>query len=167
MSNKMNCWNVVRYCVSLLSGEHVYWITDPMHISSQFFEKQHGLPRGFVCLRINHAFEPRVFGSPVQLSTNWPVARSIGRELNVRARSIGRELDGRSKDPRFEPCQKHKKICWEFLQVKNVVLNRCRCAQPLCVYTRIRMITYAGYISCSLHQSSVDYGNKKRQNLHL
>ena len=30
----------------------------------------------------------------------------------------------------------------EFFWVKHVVLTRCLCAQPLCVHTRIRMITY-------------------------
>ena len=30
-----------------------------------------------------------------------------------------------------------------FFRFKNVVLTRCRCAQPPCVYARIRMIMYA------------------------
>ena len=53
--------------------------------------------------------------------------------------------DSRSKDRRFEPClcQEHKTNFGEFFQVKKVVLAHCWCDQPLCVYTRIRMITYA------------------------
>ena len=36
-----------------------------------------------------------------------------------------------------------KNNLWEFFRVRNVVLTRFRCAQPLCVYACIRMITYA------------------------
>ena len=59
--------------------------------------------------------------------------------------SIGRVLNSRSKNPGFKPCprQEHKKNLWELFWVKNVVLARCRCAKPLCVYARMRMITYA------------------------
>ena len=41
--------------------------TDPMHIASQFFEKQRGLPRGFVCRRINHA----LIGYSVPVTHRW------------------------------------------------------------------------------------------------
>ena len=53
------------------------------------------------------------------------------------------------------------------IQVKNVVLTRCRCAHPPCVDARIRMITYARRRSCSLCQSSVDYGNTERSSMHF
>ena len=61
-----------------------------------------------------------------------------------------------------------RKIC-EFFQAKNVVLTRCRCAQPLCVYARIRMITYTRYRvrSSSPRQSAVDYRNMKRSSMHF
>ena len=79
----------------------------------------------------------------------WPSC-SISLEntslcLKWRGGSVGRAWDSRSKDPRFEPClhQEHRKKMWEFSRVKNAVLTRCRCAQPLCAYARIRMITYA------------------------
>ena len=57
--------------------------------------------------------------------------------------SIAWASDLRSKDPRFEHRQEHKKNLWEFFWVKNVVLTHCRCARLLCVYARVRMITYA------------------------
>ena len=47
---------------------------------------------------------------------------------------------------RFEPRlrQEHKKKIEIFPpRVKNVVLNRCRCAQPTCVHARIIIITNA------------------------
>ena len=40
------------------------------------------------------------------------------------------------------PSGEHEKFVSVFLS-QNVVLTHCRCAQPLCVYSRIRMITYA------------------------
>ena len=55
-----------------------------------------------------------------------------------RGGSVGRALDSRSKGPRLEPClrQEHKKILCEIFQIKNVVLTRCRCAQPpMCIRT--------------------------------
>ena len=100
-----------------------------------------------------------------------------------------------SDDPRFEPRQKHNQNVWVFPSQKccaeslsvcptpvclyiysrirkiNVVLNRCRCAQPPCVYiiiySRIRKITYARNRSCSPRQSSVGYGNAKRPSMHM
>ena len=54
-----------------------------------------------------------------------------------------RASDSRSKYPRLEPRQEHKKYLWEFIRVKHVMLTQCRCAQTLCVYARTRMITYA------------------------
>ena len=56
---------------------------------------------------------------------------------------------------------------YEFVLVKNVVMTRCRCPQPPCVYmTLTRMITYGWYRSCSPCQSSVDNGNMKRHSMH-
>ena len=57
----------------------------------------------------------------------------------------------------------------EFFQVKKVVLTRCRCSQPLCVYARIRKTMYALIFirSCSPCQSLVDYGNTKITSMHL
>ena len=82
--------------------------------------------------------------------------------MGWRGGSVGRASDSRSKDPRFKPCQEHKKKLWELFRAKNVVLTRCRCAQPACVYARVRMITYVRSRSCSPCQSSVEYGNTKR-----
>ena len=76
-------------------------------------------------------------------STNRTTARrddgggSIGRALNSRFYDIG--------DPSSNPVRSTNIFC-EFLQVKNVVLTHCRCgqcAEPLCMYARIRMTTYA------------------------
>ena len=47
-----------------------------------------------------------------------------------------------SVTPRSNPVKSAGKIC-EFFGVKNVVLTRCRRAQPPCVFARIRMTTYA------------------------
>ena len=58
----------------------------------------------------------------------------------------------------FESHQEHTKN-FEFFRVKKVVLTRCRCAQLLCVYERIR--------SCSPCQSLMDYGNTKIPSMHL
>ena len=55
--------------------------------------------------------------------------------------SIGRASDSRSKGRRFDSRQEHKKKY--YFSVKNVVLTRCWCAQPLCVYAHTTMITYA------------------------
>ena len=46
------------------------------------------------------------------------------------------------KDRGSNPIRSTITIC-EFFSDKNVVLTRCRCAQPPCVYSRTRMITYA------------------------
>ena len=46
------------------------------------------------------------------------------------AQWIERASLSRSDNPRFEPRQKNKKNLWRIFRVKNVVLNRCRCAQP-------------------------------------
>ena len=49
----------------------------------------------------------------------------------------------------------------EFFGVKTVVLTRCRCAQSPCVYACERPCTHVkDHSPC---QSSVDYGNTKRQ----
>ena len=55
--------------------------------------------------------------------------------------SVARALDWKSKGWGFKSCQVHKKNL--VFPSPKVVLTRCRCAQPLCVYARIRMTTYA------------------------
>ena len=56
MANKINCWNEVRYYVSVLFGQRVSELHRPHAHSFTFvLEKQHDLPRGFDCRRINHA----------------------------------------------------------------------------------------------------------------
>ena len=54
------------------------------HISSQCFEKQHGIPRGFVCRRINHA----LIGYCVPVTHRWLQVHWWDK--------------ARPKDPRFE-----------------------------------------------------------------
>ena len=56
--------------------------------------------------------------------------------------SVVRALDWRSKDWGFESHQEHKKN-FKFFRVKMVVLTRCWCAQPSCVYAHIRKTMYA------------------------
>ena len=41
-----------------------------------------------------------------------------------------------------KPVRSAIQTMWFCFRVKNVALTRCRCAQPPCVYTRIKMITY-------------------------
>ena len=57
----------------------------------------------------------------------------------------GSESDSRPKDPWFEPRQgAQDKIVRVFQSQKcNVVLTRCRCAQPLCVYGTHKNDLYA------------------------
>ena len=51
-------------------------------------------------------------------------------------------LDWRSKGRRFKSWQEHKKNS----RVKKVVLTRCRCAQPVCVYAHISIGIKNGHI---------------------
>ena len=48
---------------------------------------------------------------------------------------------------------------------ENVVLTRCRCAQPPCVYARTRRSCTHVKRLCSPCQISVEYGNTKRQSM--
>ena len=56
--------------------------------------------------------------------------------------SVVRALDWRSTGRVFESRQEHN-TNFEFFRVKKVVPTRCRCAQPPCVYARIRKTMYA------------------------
>ena len=60
--------------------------------------------------------------------------RCPGQYQGWRGCSVDRASDSRSKDPRFEPHQEHKKNLWEFFQDSLSV-----CPTPLCVYARTRM----------------------------
>ena len=54
-------------------------------------------------------------------------------------------VEHRTQNPKDEgsnPAQSARKM-YEFFRVTNVLLTRCRCAQPPCVYARTRTITYA------------------------
>ena len=72
----------------------------------------------------------------------------------------------KSKDPKFEPRQEHKKTLGVFSS-QNVVLTR-RCVQPP-VFIRAHKNAHVRTlkIPCSTCQSSVDYGNAKRPSMHL
>ena len=49
--------------------------------------------------------------------------------------SSGRASDSRSKDPRFEPRQEHKKDFWEFFLVKKCCADSLSvCPTPVCIY---------------------------------
>ena len=82
---------------------------------------------------------------------------------------VAQLVERRTRDPKdrgSNPVRGTRKNC-EFFRVRNIVLTRCRCVQPPCVYAHTRMITgYARYISCSPCQSSVDYENTKRSSMH-
>ena len=77
------------------------------------------------------------------------------QERGRRVGSVVRALDWRAKGRGFESRQEHKKN-FEFFRVKKIVLTRCRCVQPPCIYAHIRKTMHARYRSC---QSSVDYVN--------
>ena len=51
----------------------------------------------------------------------------------------GRQFHLQREQETKKQTKKHR----EFFRVKNVVLTRCRRAQPPCVYARIKMITHA------------------------
>ena len=88
-------------------------------------------------------------------------------KLGLQGGSIGRALDSIFSDPRFEPQQEHKKKTVSFSESKMLCRLAVGCAQPLCVYARMRIITYARLRSCSPCQNSVDYGNTKRPSMHF
>ena len=56
-------------------------------------------------------------------------------------------VERRTRDPKIRGSNPVRSslqdIFMSFSESKNIVLTRCRCAQPPCVYARIRMITYA------------------------
>ena len=62
--------------------------------------------------------------------------------------AVAQLVERRTRDPKDQgsnPVSSTRKNCVPPPPpgVKNVVLTRCRCAQPLCVYARTRMIMYA------------------------
>ena len=57
-----------------------------------------------------------------------------------------RGVEHRTRNPKTRGWNRRperKKNCERFFRVKNVILTRCRCVQPPCVYAGIQMITYA------------------------
>ena len=76
----------------------------------------------------------------------WLVESQWLTHFGWRGGSVGRASDWRFyeiSDPSSNPVRSTRKKLWEFFRVTDVVLTPCRCAQPLCVYARIKMITYA------------------------
>ena len=65
--------------------------------------------------------------------------------INTSGDGVAQWLERRTQDPKARgsnPVRSTRNIC-KFFRVKNVVLPRCRCAEPPCVYARTIMITYA------------------------
>ena len=64
---------------------------------------------------------------------------------SIESDGVAQLVERRTQDPKDRGSNHvrstHKIV--SFFRVKNVVLARCRCAQPPCVHARIRMITYA------------------------
>ena len=68
----------------------------------------------------------------VELKVGWIVWRGVAGWRGGGC-SVGLQI-GWIPRPEFEPPQEHKKN-WPFFRVKNVVLTRCRCAQPtVCIH---------------------------------
>ena len=61
--------------------------------------------------------------------------------------------DLKTRGLKLNPVGSTRTNLWEFFRVNKVMLTHCQCSQPLCVYTCIRMITYAHYRCCSPCQS--------------
>ena len=75
-----------------------------------------------------------------------------------RGAGVAQLVERRTRDPETQgsnPVRSTRKMCESFFPSQNVMLTRCRCAQPPCAQR-----TY-GNDHCSPCQSSVDYGNTK------
>ena len=90
-------------------------------------------------------------------------------QLNVvgwRGGSLGRASDSRSKGPRFESRQEHKKQLWVFPSQK-CANSLSVCPTPVCIYTHAQKWSRThGKNPVVGRCSSMDYGNTKRPSKH-
>ena len=73
----------------------------------------------------------------------WNLKEKRGWRVGSVVRSLDWRSKGRGFESRVRSTRKTLSLSFEFFRVKKVVLTRCRCAQPLCVYARIRKTMYA------------------------
>ena len=75
----------------------------------------------------------------------------VHRFGDPRGDRVAHLVERQNKHPMTRGSIPVKSTTCEFFRVKNVVMTRCRCAQPPCICARIRMITYACTLNPVVH----------------